>query len=51
MFANKWKENTTFQFSDKLFSNKMHLATFKLVVTKDNMLNAHTKLLLQIIEG
>ena len=27
MFANKWSQNTTFQFSVKLFSNKMHEAT------------------------
>ena len=38
------KQNTTFQFSVKLISNKMHEATFKLVLTqiKDNMLVAHT---------
>ena len=45
------KQNTTFQFSVKLFSNKMHEATFKLVLLKDNMLIAHTELLLLIIEG
>ena len=46
------KQNTTFQFSFKLFSNKMHEATVKVVLThKDNMLIAHTELLLQIIEG
>ena len=45
------KQNTTFQFSVKLISNKMHEATFKLVLTKDNMLIAHTQLLLQIIDG
>ena len=28
------KQNTTFQFSVKLFSNKMHEATFKLVLTQ-----------------
>ena len=27
------KQNTTFQFSFKLFSNKMHEAKFKLVLT------------------
>ena len=29
----------------------MHEATFKLVLTQDNMLIAHTELLLQIIDG
>ena len=29
----------------------MHEATFKLVITPDNMLIAHTELLLQFIEG
>ena len=28
------KQNTTFQFSVKLFSNKMHEATFKLSLTQ-----------------
>ena len=28
------KQNTTFQFSVKLFSTKMHEATFKLVLTQ-----------------
>ena len=28
------KQNTTFQFSVKLISNKMHEATFKLVLTQ-----------------
>ena len=28
------KQNTTFQISVKLFSNKMHDATFKLVLTQ-----------------
>ena len=28
------KQNTTFQFSFKLISNKMHEATFKLVLTQ-----------------
>ena len=28
------KENTTFQFSSKLISNKMHEATFKLILTQ-----------------
>ena len=28
------KQNTTFQFSVKLFPNKMHEATFKLVLTQ-----------------
>ena len=45
-------KNTTFQFSAKLFCNKMHEATFKLVLTqRPYMLVAHTELLLQIIEG
>ena len=30
----KGKQNTTFQFSVKLSSNKMHEATFKLVLTQ-----------------
>ena len=34
MFANKGKQNTTFQFSFKLSSNKMQKATFKLVLTQ-----------------
>ena len=37
MFANtnvNGKQNTTFQFSFKLFSNKIHEATFKLVLTQ-----------------
>ena len=41
----------TFKFSVKLISNKMHEATFKLYSTQRNMLNAHTELLLQIIDG
>ena len=46
------KQNTTFKFSVALFFNKMHNATFKLVITlKHNMLIAHTDLLLQIIDG
>ena len=46
------KQNTTFQFSVKLFSNKKHKATSKLVLTqRQYMLIAHTELLLQIIEG
>ena len=46
------KQNTTFQFSVKLFSNKMHEATFKLVLTQRQYVeHAHTELLLQIIEG
>ena len=46
------KQNTTYQFSGKLFSNKMHEATFKLVLTqRQYMLIAHTELMLQIIEG
>ena len=46
------KQNTTVQFSVKLFSNKIHEATFKLVLTwRQFMLIAHTELLLQIIEG
>ena len=46
------KQTTTFQFSVKLFSNKMHKATFKLVLTqRQYMMIAHTELLLQIIEG
>ena len=52
MFSNKWLTNTIFQFSVKLIFNKMHEATFKLVSTqKDNILIAHTKLFLQIIDG
>ena len=39
------------QFSVKHFSNKIHEATFKLVLTQDKMLIAHVELLLQIIEG
>ena len=34
MFANTDKQNTTFQFSVKLISNKMHEATFKLILTQ-----------------
>ena len=46
------KQNTTFQISVNLFSNKMHEATFKLVLTqRQYMFVAHTELLLQIIEG
>ena len=46
------KQNTTFRFSVKIIYNKMHEATFKLVLTqKDNMLISHTELLLQIIDG
>ena len=45
------KQNTIFQFSVKLISDKMHEATFKLVLLKENMLITHTKLLLQIIDG
>ena len=45
------KQNTTFQFSFKLFSNKMHEATFKLVLTRRQYVVAHTELLLQITEG
>ena len=45
-------QNTIFQFSVKLFSNKMHEATFKLVLAqRQYMLIAHTELLIQIIEG
>ena len=44
------KQNTTFQFSVKLFSNKMHEATFKLVLSQRQYVD-HTELLLQIIEG
>ena len=40
------KQDSTFQFSVKVISNKMHEATFK-----DSMLIAHTELLLQIING
>ena len=43
------KQNTTFQFSVELISNKMHEATLKLVITQSNMFIAHTELLLQII--
>ena len=45
------EQNNTLQFSVKLISNKMHEATFKLVFPKNNMLIAHTELLLQIIDG
>ena len=46
------KQNTTFQFSVKLFSNKTHEATLNLVLTQRRyMLIAHTELLIQIIEG
>ena len=45
------KQNTTLKFSVKLISNKLHKATFKLLLTQDNMLNALTELLLQIIDG
>ena len=45
------KQNTTFQCSVKLICNKMHEATFKLVLTQSQMLIAHTELLLQIIDG
>ena len=43
-------QNYTFQFSVKQISNKMHEKTFKQVFTQDNLLIAHTELLLQIIE-
>ena len=33
------KQNTTFQFSVKLFSNKMHEATFKLVLSQRRYVN------------
>ena len=33
------KQNTTFQFSVKLFSNKMHEATFKLDLTQRQYVN------------
>ena len=42
-------KNATFQFSDKLISNKMHEATLKLAITQDNMLITHTESLLPII--
>ena len=45
------KQNTTFQFSVKHISNKMHEATFKLVLTQRQYVDAHTELLLQIIDG
>ena len=51
MFANKGKtKHTTFQFSVELIFDKMHEATVKLVITQNNMLIAHTELLLQIID-
>ena len=46
------KQNTTFQFSVELISDKRHKETFKLVlIKKNNKLIAHTELLLQIIYG
>ena len=46
------KQNTTFQFLVKLIYNKMHEATFKLVLTQRQYIYiAHTELLLQIIDG
>ena len=45
------KQNTTFQFSVKLISNKMHKEHLNKFELKDNMLIAHTELLLQIIDG
>ena len=33
------KQNTTFQFSVKLISNKMHEATFKLILTQRQYVN------------
>ena len=41
------KQNTTFQFSVKLFSNKMHEATFILILTQRQYVDR----LLQIIVG
>ena len=41
------KQNITFPFSVKIIYNKKHEAT----LLKDNMLIAHTELLLQIIDG
>ena len=44
------KQNTTFQFSVKFFSYKIHEAIFKLVLSqRQYMLIAHTELLLQIM--
>ena len=37
------KQNTTFQFSAKLISNKIHEATFKLVLTQRQYVDAHTE--------
>ena len=45
------KQNTTFKFSVKLIFNKMHEATFKLVLTQRQYVDHHTELLLQIIDG
>ena len=43
--------NTTFQFSFKLNSNKMHEATFKLVLNQIQYVMAHPELLVQIMDG
>ena len=51
MFQINGKQNTTFQFSVKRFSNKIQEATSKLVLTHRQYVIAHTELLLQIIEG
>ena len=40
------KQNTTFQFSVKLISNKMHEATFKLVLTQRQYVGCCYKLLM-----
>ena len=48
MFAINGKQNAIFQFSVKLFSYKMHEATFKLVLTQRQY--GDRSLLLQIIE-
>ena len=34
MFANKSLQNTTFQFSVKLISNKIHETTFQVALTQ-----------------
>ena len=45
------KQNISLQFSVKLITNKMHEQHLNLFELKDNMLIAHTELLLQIIDG
>ena len=45
------KQNTTFQFSVELISNKMHETTLKLVITQKQYADCSSELLLQIIDG